>query len=76
MPHYPVRSMGYTQSDCNWTSYGRLYCDHAESEGRRSGQTVMYHILEIITKAVAPVLPHLAEEVYQYKPFNTGIFIS
>uniref|UniRef100_A0A667XBZ8 Isoleucine--tRNA ligase, mitochondrial n=1 Tax=Myripristis murdjan TaxID=586833 RepID=A0A667XBZ8_9TELE len=42
----------------------RLYCDPEESLARRSCQTVLEEILDGVTRAIAPILPHLAEEVY------------
>ncbi|XP_019647938.1 PREDICTED: isoleucine--tRNA ligase, mitochondrial-like [Branchiostoma belcheri] len=42
----------------------RLYCDDQTSLGRRGCQTVQFHILDVLTKTLAPVLPHLAEEIY------------
>ncbi|CAG8689546.1 1836_t:CDS:2, partial [Acaulospora colombiana] len=35
----------------------RLYADHVDSLSRRSVQSVLYH--------VAPIVPHLAEEIYE-----------
>ncbi|TTS81757.1 Isoleucine--tRNA ligase, mitochondrial [Bagarius yarrelli] len=35
---------------------------------RRSCQTVLEEILDGVTRSVAPILPHLAEEVYQHAP--------
>ncbi|XP_068607883.1 isoleucine--tRNA ligase, mitochondrial [Brachionichthys hirsutus] len=46
----------------------RLYCDPEDSLGRRSCQTVLQEILEGVTRSVAPILPHLAEEVYLHAP--------
>ena len=42
----------------------RLYCDAADSLSRRSAQTAMYKILDSLTKMLAPILPHTAEEVW------------
>uniref|UniRef100_A0A673LKS3 isoleucine--tRNA ligase n=1 Tax=Sinocyclocheilus rhinocerous TaxID=307959 RepID=A0A673LKS3_9TELE len=42
----------------------RLYCDPENSLGRRSCQTVLEEILDGVSRCIAPVLPHLAEEVY------------
>lgn len=44
----------------------RLYTFKKDGSHRRSAQTVMYEILLILTKAIAPVLPFTAEEVWQY----------
>ncbi|KAM8834264.1 isoleucine--tRNA ligase, mitochondrial [Synchiropus picturatus] len=46
----------------------RLYCEPRDSLGRRSCQTVLEEILDGLTRAVAPILPHLAEEVYAHAP--------
>ncbi|XP_072546113.1 isoleucine--tRNA ligase, mitochondrial isoform X1 [Salminus brasiliensis] len=46
----------------------RLYCDPENSLGRRSCQTVLEEILDGVTRSIAPILPHLAEEVYQHAP--------
>lgn len=46
----------------------RLYCDQEESLGRRSCQTALEEILDGVTRSVAPILPHLAEEVYLNTP--------
>ncbi|CAL9686167.1 unnamed protein product [Knipowitschia caucasica] len=46
----------------------RLYCDPEDSLGRRSCQTALEEILDGVTRSIAPVLPHLAEEVYLNAP--------
>uniref|UniRef100_A0A3P8UCB2 Isoleucine--tRNA ligase, mitochondrial n=1 Tax=Cynoglossus semilaevis TaxID=244447 RepID=A0A3P8UCB2_CYNSE len=46
----------------------RLYCDPEDSVGRRSCQTVLEEILDGVTRSIAPILPHLAEEVYLHAP--------
>uniref|UniRef100_A0A671QBT8 isoleucine--tRNA ligase n=1 Tax=Sinocyclocheilus anshuiensis TaxID=1608454 RepID=A0A671QBT8_9TELE len=46
----------------------RLYCDPEDSLGRRSCQTVLEEILDGVSRSIAPVLPHLAEEVYLHAP--------
>ncbi|XP_054470009.1 isoleucine--tRNA ligase, mitochondrial isoform X4 [Anoplopoma fimbria] len=46
----------------------RLYCDPDDSLGRRSCQTVLEEILDGVTRSIAPILPHLAEEVYLHAP--------
>ncbi|KAG7249059.1 hypothetical protein CRUP_035794, partial [Coryphaenoides rupestris] len=40
----------------------RLYCDPESSVGRRSCQTVLEEVLDGLTRSIAPILPHLAEE--------------
>jgi len=54
-------------------SCSRLYCSHHDNLGRQSAQTVQYYLLEALTKFIAPVVPHLAEEIYQYHPYNAGL---
>jgi isoleucyl-tRNA synthetase len=49
----------------------RLYCDPKDSPSRRSSQTAMYRILDSLTKLLAPVLSHTAEEIYEVMPFKS-----
>jgi len=42
----------------------RMYCDAKESLSRRSGQTAMYHTLDALTRLLAPILAHTAEEAW------------
>ncbi|MCF7800260.1 isoleucine--tRNA ligase [Candidatus Babeliales bacterium] len=44
----------------------RLYIEKADSNLRRSAQTVMYNILDSITRLMAPVLSFLAEEISDF----------
>ncbi|XP_029651012.1 isoleucine--tRNA ligase, mitochondrial [Octopus sinensis] len=46
----------------------RCYCDSRDSLARRSCQTVQYNILDVLIRLLAPILPHFAEEVFQYLP--------
>lgn len=46
----------------------RLYTAPPESEGRRSAQTVMYMILDAITRLMAPILSFSSEEIWKYLP--------
>ncbi|XP_028994181.1 isoleucine--tRNA ligase, mitochondrial isoform X2 [Betta splendens] len=46
----------------------RLYCEPEGSLGRRSCQTALEEILDGVTRSIAPILPHLAEEVYLHAP--------
>uniref|UniRef100_A0A8C3MZA4 Isoleucine--tRNA ligase, mitochondrial n=1 Tax=Geospiza parvula TaxID=87175 RepID=A0A8C3MZA4_GEOPR len=50
----------------------RLYCEEAKDPKRRSCQTVLAEALDIIIRSFAPILPHLAEEVFQYIPYKKG----
>ncbi|EKN68868.1 isoleucine--tRNA ligase [Schinkia azotoformans] len=45
-----------------------IYIEAANSKNRRSIQTVLYETLLALTKLVTPILPHTAEEVWEYIP--------
>ncbi|XP_006894654.1 PREDICTED: isoleucine--tRNA ligase, mitochondrial [Elephantulus edwardii] len=47
----------------------RLYCEHENDPKRRSCQTALAEILDVIVRSFAPILPHLAEEVFQHIPY-------
>ncbi|WP_051035448.1 isoleucine--tRNA ligase [Crinalium epipsammum] len=49
----------------------RLYISAENSLRRRSCQTVMAIALENLAKAIAPVLSHMAEDIWQYIPYAT-----
>jgi len=42
----------------------RLYCNPSESYLRRSTQTVFYLILKCLNERLAPIMPYLAQELY------------
>ncbi|KAG0283633.1 hypothetical protein BGZ96_011972 [Linnemannia gamsii] len=45
-----------------------LYSNSSSSPARRAIQTVLFHVLTAFNKAIAPLAPHFAEEVYdQYR---------
>ena len=46
----------------------RLYTAPKTSVARRSAQTAMYHILDNLTRLIAPVLSFTAEEIWQQMP--------
>lgn len=46
----------------------RLYADRADDAARRAAQTVLYDALTAITKLIAPILPHTADEVWRFIP--------
>jgi len=50
----------------------RLYISAANSPRRRSCQTVLAIALENLSRAIAPVLSHLAEDIWQSLPYATG----
>ena len=41
-----------------------LYCDAINSLRRRQVQTVIYKVCDTLTKLLAPIIPHTAEEIY------------
>ena len=49
----------------------RLYCENEKDPKRRSCQTALAEILDVLVRAFAPILPHLAEEVFQHIPYVT-----
>ena len=50
----------------------RLYISDAVSLRRRSCQTVLAVALENLAKSIAPVLCHMAEDIWQSMPYETG----
>ncbi|KAL7566625.1 hypothetical protein ACA910_003462 [Epithemia clementina (nom. ined.)] len=48
----------------------RLYISGIDDARRRSCQTVIHACLEGFAKAVAPLLPHLAEDIWQNLPYK------
>jgi isoleucyl-tRNA synthetase len=50
----------------------RLYISKGDAPRRRSCQTVMWVALENLARAIAPVLSHLAEDIWQFLPYSTS----
>jgi isoleucyl-tRNA synthetase len=50
----------------------RLYISDLNSFRRRSCQTVLAVAIENLAKAIAPVLCHLAEDIWQFLPYKTA----
>jgi len=46
----------------------RMYTMQAAAPARRSGQTAMWHVLEALTRWMAPILSFTAEEIWSYLP--------
>jgi len=46
----------------------RVYTTGADSRARRSAQTAMYHLLEALTRWMAPILSFTAEEIWRHMP--------
>ncbi|MDJ0735721.1 MAG: isoleucine--tRNA ligase [Nostocaceae cyanobacterium] len=49
----------------------RLYISAADGFRRRSCQTVLQIALENLARAIAPVLCHMAEDIWQFLPYQT-----
>ncbi|MFQ5900564.1 MAG: isoleucine--tRNA ligase, partial [Thermodesulfobacteriota bacterium] len=47
-----------------------LYTFKRDSKGRRAVQTVLYHLLDHITRLIAPILSFTADEVWKFTPKN------
>lgn len=55
----------------------RLYISSKTDARRRSCQTVLHHMLEQMAVMMAPLVPHMAEDVWQnfpYKPSTKSVF--
>ncbi|MCF7964288.1 MAG: isoleucine--tRNA ligase [Methylobacter tundripaludum] len=46
----------------------RQYTAKADGLARRSAQTAMYHVLESLTRWLAPIISYTADEIWQYLP--------
>lgn len=45
-----------------------LYSELPEDKARRSVQTVMYEVLDVLVRLITPILAFTSEEIYQYIP--------
>lgn len=45
-----------------------LYANSPQDKTRKAAQTVLYDVLNAITRLIAPILPHTADEVWKYIP--------
>ena len=43
-----------------------LYCDKKDGLRRRQVQTVIYYVVKELSKLLAPIIPHTAEEIYDH----------
>ncbi|MBF0524842.1 MAG: isoleucine--tRNA ligase [Deltaproteobacteria bacterium] len=48
----------------------RMYTFNRTARPRRSGQTVMYRVLDALTRLMAPVLSFTSEEIWRYLPVD------
>ena len=51
----------------------RLYTEKADSPERRAAQTVMYHILDALTRMLAPILAYTADEIWRFMPHDDKV---
>jgi isoleucyl-tRNA synthetase len=63
--HFCANEMGSFYLDI---TKDRQYTMQADSLGRRSSQTAMYHIIEALTRWIAPILTFTADELWEYLP--------
>jgi isoleucyl-tRNA synthetase len=50
----------------------RLYCEAPRSNERRSAQTALYRILDVLVHLMAPILSFTAAEIWQHIPKRRG----
>lgn len=50
----------------------RLYVEKADSLTRRAAQTVIYRLLNALTRMLAPILAFTAEEIWSFMPHGSG----
>ncbi len=50
----------------------RLYVEKADSVSRRAAQTVIYRILNTLTRLLAPILAFTSEEIWSFMPHGAG----
>jgi isoleucyl-tRNA synthetase len=50
----------------------RLYADPPDGAGRRAAQFVLARLHDHLARLVAPIIPHTAEELWDYKPSSGG----
>ncbi len=53
----------------------RQYTMAADSHGRRSAQTAMYHIIEAMVRWITPFLSFTADEIWQHIPGERGVTV-
>ena len=46
----------------------RLYCEKTDSLNRRAAQTVIFEVLDSLTKMLAPILTFTTQEIWSYMP--------
>src|SRR5690606_21348120 len=51
-----------------------LYCDDLHSKRRKQVIITLYYILQLLLKVISPIIPFLAEEIYQSVNFDFSCF--
>ena len=51
----------------------RLYTEKADSKARRAAQTVMYLILDSLTRMLAPILAYTSDEIWRFMPHDDTV---
>ncbi len=54
----------------------RLYTSGADSRARRSAQTALHHVVQALTRLMAPILSFTAEEVWELIGDSESVFLS
>ncbi len=54
----------------------RLYLEKPDSENRRAAQTVIYIILDAMTRMIAPILAYTSDEIWKFMPHAEGVSIN
>lgn len=49
-----------------------MYCDEIDNTTRRGSQFILLQLFEVVTQAIAPIVPHLVEEMFLYLPQRNG----
>ena len=50
----------------------RLYCEARDGKLRRSAQTAIWHVLDAMTRLLAPILSFTAEEIWGFMPHRAS----
>jgi isoleucyl-tRNA synthetase len=53
-----------------------LYCDSVTSSRRIACQAVLWRVTDVLMRLIAPVMPHLAEDIFQALPENLKLSAS
>ncbi len=67
--HYCIVTLGNFYLD---VIKDRMYTLQEDSPARRSAQTAMFHIIEALTRWLAPILSFTADEIWQHLPGKRG----